>query len=224
VARSAELQTLVYLIRAHLALRDGSWDGAMAELDRVGGAGAAWALEVRGLFAALPFVEVDDRTVADIMTEVETWDLSAAPVAVDFPLLLHNGLHAHLRHYLLTLLAARLGDLATADRHTAALADETVPDDAAAIVASLVAGANARIAWARGNHTKTLSYLEGPRPSIWFQHAVASPFYSQAFERYMRAEALLALGRADEARGWLQSLVERTPFELIYRSVDRLEY
>ncbi len=117
-----------------------------------------------------------------------------------------------------------MGDLAAADRHTAALAHETVPDDAAAIVASLVAGANARVAWARGDHAKALSYLEGRRPSVWFQHAVASPFYSQAFERYMRAEMLSALGRADEARDWFQSLVERTPFELIYKSANRLEY
>jgi len=224
VARSAELQTMVYLIRAHLALRDGSWDQAMAELDRVGGAGAAWALEVRGLFAALPFVEVDDRTVAEVQGQIEAWDLTAVPVAADFPLLLHNGLHAHLRHYLLALLAARLGDFDDASHHAAALEDETVPDDAAAVVASLVAGSHARIAWARGDHIKALAILEARRPAVWFQHAVASPFYSQAFERYMRGEVLLALGRADEARGWLESLVERTPFELVYRSAGRLEY
>ncbi len=221
VARSAELQTLVYLIRAHLALRDGSWGEAMAELDQVGGAGAAWALEVRGLFAALPFVEVDDQTVAKVREQVEAWDPSLAPEAAEFPLLLHNGLHPHLRQYLLALLAARLGDLDAADGHAAALANETVPGDAAAIAASLVASANARIAWARGDHTKALLHLEGRRPAVWFQHAVASPFYSQAFERYMRGEMLLALGRADEARGWFESLVERTPFELVYRPIVR---
>ncbi len=224
VARSDELQALVYVIRAHLALRDGHWDQAMAELDRVSGAGPAWALEVRGLFAALPFVEVDERTVAGIMEEIERWDASTAPVAADFPLLLHNGLHSHLRYYLLALLAARVGDLDAADRHAAALADEPAPDEAAAVVASLVVGANARVAWARGDHTKALVYLEGRRPTVWFQHAVASPFHSQAFERYMRGEMLLALGRADEARGWFESLVERTPFELIYKSAGRLEY
>ena len=223
VARSDELQALVHIIRAHLALRDGNWDGAMAELNRVSGTGTAWALEVRGLFAALPFIDVDDGTVAEIQEQIETWDPAAAPVAADFPLLLHNGLHAHLRHYLLALLAARLGDLDTAGHHAAALEDETVPDDAAAVVASLVAGSHARIALARGDHATALALLEARRPPVWFQHAVASPFYSQAFERYMRGEALLALGRVDEARGWFQSLVERTPFELIYRNATNIE-
>ena len=132
----------------------------------------------------------------------------------------HNGLHTHLRHYLLALLAARLGDLDTADHYAAALEDETVPEDAAAVVASLIAGAHARVAWARGDHVKALALLEARRPPVWFQHAVASPFYSQAFERYMRGEVLQALGREAEARGWLQGLVERTPFELIYRNAS----
>jgi DNA-binding SARP family transcriptional activator len=219
-ARSTELQALVHIIRAHLALSDGGWKEAMAELDRVDGTGSAWALEVRGLFAALPFVDVAEQTVAGIAAEIEAWDPSTAPVASDFPLLLHNGLHPHLRHYLLALLAARLGDLDTAGHYAAALEDETVPEDAAAMVSSLIAGAYARVAWARGDHVKALALLEARRPPVWFQHAVASPFYAQAFERYMRGEVLQALGREAEARGWLQSLVERTPFELIYRSAS----
>ena len=217
VARSSELQALVQVIRAHVALGDGDWVGAMTELDRVEGTGSAWALEVRGLFAALPFVALDEHSVAEVRAAIEQWDPSTAPAGADFPLLLHNGVHAHLRHYLLALLAARLGDPDAADRSASALAEETVPAEATAVVASLVAGANARVAWARGDHTKALAYLEGRRPAVWFQHAVASPFYSQAFERYMRGEMLVALGRVEEARGWFESLVERTPFELIYR-------
>ena len=48
---------------------------------------------------------------------------------------------------------------------------------------------------------------------------MASPFYAQAFERYMRAELLDALGRDDEARGWREAIAERSPYEIIYRAV-----
>ena len=40
--------------------------------------------------------------------------------------------------------------------------------------------------------------------------------YAQAFERFMRAELLSALGRDDQARGWRLSIAERSPYEVIY--------
>jgi hypothetical protein len=55
------------------------------------------------------------------------------------------------------------------------------------------------------------------RFEIWFQFTVGSPFLSQAFDRFMRGEALIALGRKTEADGWFKSLSERSPIELIYR-------
>ena len=53
----------------------------------------------------------------------------------------------------------------------------------------------------------------------WFLLTVASPFYSQAFERYLRAELLDTLGRGDEAHGWRASIAERSPYEILYGNV-----
>jgi hypothetical protein len=64
----------------------------------------------------------------------------------------------------------------------------------------------------------TLRALESIRSEVWFQLTVGSPFLSQAFDRYLRGEALLALGRRAEAEGWLRSIAERSPIELIYRA------
>ena len=88
--------------------------------------------------------------------------------------------------------------------------------DIAIQIADALAAAHAK---ARGDVAAALARLDESRPTLWFQQAVASPFYAQAFERYMRAELLAALGREREAAGWFKSLVERTPFELIYQSV-----
>ncbi len=225
VARSPELQAVCHIIMAHLALRSGSVDDAFRELDEAESLSVAWAKEVRGLFAALPFVDLPEETVRAIADDLERWHASAEPDAADLPLALHNGLHPHLRLYLLSLLAVRLGDWDRAAEHATALQGLDVQDEDRSFVAALVAGTEARIGWARGDAAAALARLDESRPTLWFQQAVASPFYAQAFERYMRAELLAALGREREAAGWFKSLVERTPFELIYQSVvgKRLE-
>ena len=108
-------------------------------------------------------------------------------------------------------------DVDRASRHAAALQDLESRDEDRSFVEALAAGAEARIAWANGDAATALARLDRSRPTLWFQQAVASPFYAQAFERYMRAELLAAEGRQREAVGWFESLVERTPFELIYQ-------
>lgn len=51
---------------------------------------------------------------------------------------------------------------------------------------------------------------------MWYQLTIMSPFYSGAYERYMRAELLRETGRYDEALAWYRTLGESSPFELIY--------
>jgi hypothetical protein len=72
------------------------------------------------------------------------------------------------------------------------------------------------VLWLEGRLDEALAMLEGGRSEAWFLLTVASPFYAQAFERYMRAQLLDALGRDDEARGWRESVAERSPYEIIY--------
>jgi hypothetical protein len=55
--------------------------------------------------------------------------------------------------------------------------------------------------------------LEGAETDVWFQLAIASPFYAGAYERLLRADLLVELGRPEEARGWLETIAQRSPFE-----------
>jgi hypothetical protein len=63
--------------------------------------------------------------------------------------------------------------------------------------------------------------LERSRPRLWFQLTVASPFFSLASQRYLRAELLREVGRLEEAVGWYKSIAERSPYELIYAEPAR---
>ncbi len=51
--------------------------------------------------------------------------------------------------------------------------------------------------------------------------AVASPFFSLASQRYLRAELLRELGRPEEAAGWYAAIAERSPYELVYAPAAR---
>jgi hypothetical protein len=48
------------------------------------------------------------------------------------------------------------------------------------------------------------------------------PFYSQPHERYLRAEALRAVGRDQEAAGWYSSFGEHSPYGRVYRAPAEL--
>jgi hypothetical protein len=191
---------------------------ARTELEKAQPLEPAWTLEVRALFSVLPFVTPDGAEVAAISRELEAWDASTARISHNLPFAIHNGLHPHLREYLLGLLAARVGKVKEARAHLANLDAMDVPVLSTASVANLDASLRAAISWAQGDHGATLRSLESMRSEIWFQLTVGSPFLSQAFDRYMRGEALLALGRKSEAEGWVRSLSERSPIELIYRA------
>jgi hypothetical protein len=45
---------------------------------------------------------------------------------------------------------------------------------------------------------------------------VASPFFSLASQRFLRARLLEETGRPAEAAGWYRGMAERSPYELVY--------
>ena len=68
---------------------------------------------------------------------------------------------------------------------------------------------------------EALALLEHPRPELWFQLTVASPFFSLASQRFLRAELLRELSRPEEAAGWYAAIAERSPYELAYLPAAR---
>ncbi|MDQ3950438.1 MAG: hypothetical protein M3282_08825, partial [Gemmatimonadota bacterium] len=221
LVRAPEERALCHLGLAHLELTHGRYAAARDELAAAAGARGgdgdpAWALEIRALFAALPFVPAADDELLSVREELQRWDPASVAPHRNQVLAVHNGLHAVLREYLVGLVSARLGD---GDRARAA-ADTLERDDARAAdrhFSTLLAGSvRASVAAADGRSDEALALLEGPRAELWYQHAVTSPFFSRAYDRYLRAELLRERGRPAEALRWYGTLGESSPYELVY--------
>ena len=213
-----DTRALCHIGLAHVLAARGRIAEAKQELAKAQPLQPDWTLEVRALFSVLPFGAPDRREVEGLLAELTAWDAGQVRASHNLPFAIHNGLHQHLKDYLLGLLAARIGNVDAATKSLADLESLDVPLLSTASVANLEASLRAAIAWAKGDAATSLRALESMRSEVWFQLTVGSPFLSQAFDRYMRGEALLALGRPTEAEGWFKSLSERSPIELIYRA------
>jgi tetratricopeptide (TPR) repeat protein len=215
-AHSPELRAVANLVLAHAALARGRVGAAFAAVDAAEIAAPAWAREVRGFFAALPFVPVSAATLDQIERQLLDARPAEEPPGSGLPLALHNGLHPHLHAWVRGLLAARRGK---GDRLAACveeLAELAVPQGGEALLEHLVRTLEALSLRAREKPREALRALQSARSEIWFQFTVASPFYAGTFERFLRAELLADTGREEEAIAWYRSLAERSPFELIF--------
>jgi serine/threonine-protein kinase len=217
VFRSPELQALGRLVLAHIAVAQGDLELAQGELVRSEALDPAWGLELRALLAALPFIPWSGTWVAETRAALTAWDPDSVPPNVGLPLAFHNGLHPHLRAYLLGLLAARMGELPALVEAGESLAELAVPDEALVLVERLARSLRAELLVLRNEPARALAELAGAPSDVWFQYAVASPFYGGAFERWRRATLLASLGRTEESRGWLGAIAERSPWELPFR-------
>ena len=219
VARSPELRSLCHTLIAHLALAGGKPETAWQELQQARSLDPTWGLEMQGLFAALPFGDVTESDRRAVYDALSRWDPSTAPSSMFLVFAMHNDLHVALRAYLLGLLSLRSGDVSSATGHSLTLAE--LEDSQTGLVPSLGVELRAAIARAEGRTADALAMLERPQPQHWFQLTVASPFFAQTSQRYLRAELLREAGRPREAAGWYASIAERSPYELIYAEPAR---
>ncbi len=214
VARAPELRALCHMLLACLTLADHRVDAAWKELELAEQLDPAWGLEMRALFATLRFLPTPPSRVRAIRDGLDRWDPSGVP-ASSFPLFaMHNGLHPAVRAWLLGLLDLRLGDVTGAMSRADAL--ESHVSGGAHVARGLAAELRAAIARAQGKPAEALALLEGTSPVLWFQLTVASPFFSLASSRLLRAELLEEVGRRREAADWRRSLAQRSPYEIIY--------
>jgi serine/threonine-protein kinase len=214
VARAPELRALCHILIAHLALADGRPEAAAAALREAEGLDRTWGLEMRALFAALPFATVSEADVRAVRDALAAWDPAAVEPSLFVVFAMHNDLHPAIRAWLLGLLELRLGELASAAERLEELAElETAGGP---LVRHLAVELDAAIAWARGRPDEALARLERTPVQLWFQLTVASPFFTLASQRFLRARLLHAVGRRAEAAGWYRSIAERSPYELVY--------
>jgi serine/threonine-protein kinase len=215
-ARSAELQALGEIIRAHLAMARGRRALAAERLRSAARHEPAWALEVRGLFAALPFGVLPPEERRAVERELLDWDAASTRPAIAVPLVFHDGLHAHLRLFLLGLLRVRAADPSGVMEAASSLSELPVPAGALTQIEQLSRTLDAEALRLQGRNADALAALERASGEVWFQYAVGSPFFAGTYQRLLRAELLADAGRIDEALGWLRTVAERSPYELLF--------
>lgn len=220
VARSDELRALVHLILAHLAAAARDLETTRAELAAAEELDQPWALEVRGLLTALPFLPWPDQDVRATRQRLAAWDPAEAAPNVSLPLAFHNGLHPHLRAYVGGLLAARLGDVSGVALAREDLLELPEEEEHEELPARLERSLEALRLELVGDGEGALALLAGGRRQPWFQLAVASPFFAGTFERWRRAR-LLARRDGPAAVRWQGCIAERSPWELPFRAAPQ---
>jgi tetratricopeptide (TPR) repeat protein len=206
-SRSAQLRAWGHVTIAHFKLARGQRAAAEAKLGDAARLDAAVALEYRALLSALPFVPVERDDLDEIRRELERWDAVVPATPAPNPWLTpHEGLHRHLRAYLLGVLNARLGDGANAARYADSLDAMPSPLHAASLATNLAHSVRAHIAWVQERPADALAALEQIRVELTFPYMHTSAFTNHVLERFLRAEALNVLGRHEEALRWYQSV------------------
>ncbi len=214
-ARSPELRALCHILVACLTLAGGREHTAKEELLLAEALDPTWGLEMRAFFASLPFLSPANGEVRLIREALAQWSPASIAPSSFVIFAMHNELHPGIRAWLLGLLDLRLGDVTGATRWAEEL--EGLGKDRGGLLRSMLAELRAAVARVEGRPGEALALLEASRPEIWFQLTVASPFFSLASSRFLRAGLLRELGRNREAAGWYASMAQRSPYEMIYR-------
>ena len=216
--RSAEVQAVGHLWLAHLELAQGRWSGAQGELARVERVHPASAIAYRGLLFLTPFLERPQDELEAIRAAVSEWDVDAVPRCMlsGAYFTVHNDLHPQLQLYLLGMLAARLGEYAVAIGHAESLERVGGRPEAKDLALDQGRSVRAAVDWHQGRAQEALRALEPTCMGALFELTIASPFFSQAYERFMRAELLHSIGRSRDALLWYGTFAEHSIYDLIY--------
>ncbi len=223
-SRSLEVRTAGHAWRAHAHLARGHWDAAQHELDELAALNPAEALEYRALLNAHPVLSVDPAELSELRDRLQALDANAIPASGNPSVFFnaHDDLHPVIREYLLGALSARLGDYDRAEAHAAALERLGGPSYSGTTAPDLATGIRALALRERGRSAEALATLDGIGREVWYNVALASPFYAQTLERLLRAELLFELARDDEAARWYANVCQVGPYEVAYRPVAYL--
>jgi serine/threonine-protein kinase len=215
---SPDLRAWAHTVRASLLLAHGRWRDARAELDAAAPLDPVLALEYRALLSATPFLTNTAEELEAIRSELGDWDAGAASPSTTRSTWAnsHDEAHRHLRLYLMGLLSARLGDEEAALRYARELERLGGPADVTELAGDLARGVRAQLSVTQNRPEQALAALEQTNMQTWYSLMAASLFFSQALERYTRAELLAATGREREAVTWFSSFEASSSRDLIY--------
>lgn len=170
----------------------------------------------RGLTAAMPFLGVPRPELEAINADIAAWnpaaDQASAAVAGPVP-----GMMPAARLYVLGLLAVRLGQPEAAARAATQLEALPATDPIAGPAQSLAAAVRADLALAARRPADAVAALATVRGAVPLSLSGVRTF-SEDYARFLRGEALLALGKDDEARRWLENGFGGTPDVMVLRA------
>lgn len=216
--RSTEARALGHILLAYRAMAHGRWQGAQAEIAAVDSLDHAAAMEHGALLAVLPFIPTSRADLEQIRARLQRWDAAAVQPAATATgyYATNNGTHAHLRLYLLGAVNARLGDDGAAIAAARDLEGLPGAPFATAIALDLAHGIRGQVAWRHGRSAEALAELEQAHMRAGYEAGVASPFFSEAVERFLRAVALEAMGRREDALQLYNSFRDFGLYDQIY--------
>lgn len=192
-----------HYLRGGLQLDIGRWSVAKQELELADSMGYPSALPTLAIWSLAPFVPADTAQ----------WRVWRARLAVQEPAQAGSAprYDRSTLAYLRGLLSVRLGDTAGALRIADSLDVAGTPANARQGALSI----RAEIERQRRQHAAALALIEqmSPQSSI---DPVQDPPSANTYERFMRAELLRELGRADEAIAWYRGQTEASMLEAIY--------
>ncbi|HKV75359.1 MAG TPA: hypothetical protein VJN95_12640 [Gemmatimonadales bacterium] len=214
-ARSDRLKAMYRILGASVTFARGRRRAALEALAEGARIDPDSALMARAALLATTEPTVSEAELQSLRQELVDWNAAAAREP-SLPLPIHDGLYLHLRLYLLGLVETRLSIPAAAAKRAEEMTELDVPKGAEVLIARLGRTLDALALQAQGRLPEALAALEGARTDVWFQLAIASPFFAGGFERVLRADLLIALGRDEEAAAWLSTIAQRSPFETPY--------
>jgi serine/threonine protein kinase/tetratricopeptide (TPR) repeat protein len=221
-SRPPRVRSYGHVALAHLALARGKWAEAKAELDSIAPFDPWTSLEYRALFSSLPFLPVSKAELSAIRDGLVGLDPAAVP-RVDNPAVFidaHYDLHLLLRMYLMALVSARMGGVDRAEQYAGEIEHQKFPAGYKSLAADFARSVRAQIDRVQSRPADALEKLEPLLAET--RNPLESPFVSEAYERFTRAELLHEMGRDPEAFPWFDHLVESSVFEFVYLPLSYL--
>jgi len=215
--RSSETRARGLIVAALLEAARGRLAEAHRFLDRSAGLNPDEARLYRGWMTILPFHQPRRSELEALRAEIDAFDPTAVRpiVTPSIYLSIHNGIHPHLRLYLLGMIDTQLGEGERALQYAATLRSLDPPPEAGPIDRALALGIEARDPAGRLDTSARLALVERARLEQPYQYIMTSPFYSQTLDRFLQAELADALGRPDEALRWFGSFDSISTHDLV---------
>jgi tetratricopeptide (TPR) repeat protein len=210
-AEDSTLRVTGRLLTFDAELSLGRLSAAEAELDKLAALKPEIGIE-REAYGSLPrFLPMPRARLEAIRDSLVIWDAAALEPRVlsSDPYLAtwfydYDGVHPHLRLYLLGRLSTRLDDHEAALGYAAELESMETPEYAGTLAFDLAQSIRAHVLRNQGRPTEALFALERAKHVV--QKEIFNPFFRKPQDRFLRGELLAELGRPEEALPWYASI------------------